>query len=254
MANLTAHKALLSLLLIINIIQLISALPAVDIDGISIRTLPLSVKPRIVNGQNSAPGQFPHQALLKIRTTQGYAICGGSLLTNVWIITAAHCAISGIDFEVHLGAVSFRNTSEPGRIIVTATTKIIHPAYDSQIAGNDLALIRLDSPVQFTDRIQPVKLPTSTSGDFVGANVIASGWGLQFTDALDVAQQLQWAPLHIISNRVCARTYGSFVIQRYIICAQGTSIESVCNGDSGKRLLIDLDFQLFAKQNQNFKI
>lgn len=50
-------------------------------------------KGRIVNGQDAAENQFPHQAVLTISTSQGRALCGGSLIAPTWILSAAHCII-----------------------------------------------------------------------------------------------------------------------------------------------------------------
>jgi hypothetical protein len=49
--------------------------------------------PKIVNGQNAAINQFPHQAVLNIQTLFGNALCGGSLIDPSWVLSAAHCII-----------------------------------------------------------------------------------------------------------------------------------------------------------------
>lgn len=69
-------------------------------------------------------------------------------------------------------------TAEPGRVIDTTNTVIIHPQYDRFTAKNDVALIKLSRKIQFTDRIQPILLPKSQDL-FEGQDVIASGWGLK---------------------------------------------------------------------------
>lgn len=154
---------------------------------VTFRNLPFrNHNTRIVNGFQANPGQFPHQALLEITLPQGSAVCGGSLLNNEWILTAAHCAVSASQFKISLGAQTFDNPSEPGRVIDTTTTKIVHPQYSSFSATNDLSLIKLSRKIDFTDRIQPVLLPKSADS-FEGQDVIASGWGLQFTAAQNVA-------------------------------------------------------------------
>lgn len=158
---------------------------AIVSSDVTFRNLPFrNPSTRIVNGFQAEPGQFPHQALLEITKPQGRAICGGSLLSNEWVISAAHCASTGIRFEVSLGAQTFDNSLEPGRVIDTTYTKIVHPQYSGNT--NDLSLIKLSKKIAFTDRIQPVLLPKSTDS-FEGQDVVASGWGLKFTDDIDVA-------------------------------------------------------------------
>lgn len=155
--------------------------------NVAFRNLPFRYKDtRIVNGHQARPGQFPHQVLLEISLLFGGAVCGGSLLNNEWVISAAHCAEDAIKFKISLGAQSFNNPSETGRVIDVTRTKKIHPRYDSHLATNDLSLIKLSKKIQFTDRIQPVLLP-KTQDTFEGQSVIASGWGLQYTSAQNVA-------------------------------------------------------------------
>lgn len=195
---------------------------------------------RIVNGFPAIYGQFPHQALLLIRLAQGQAICGGSLLNSEWVITAAHCALPGIEFEVHLGAQSFNDTSEPGRVIDRTNTKFVHSNYNTFTATNDLGLLKLSKKIDFTDRIQPVLLPKSNDL-FVDSEVIASGWGLKFTGDKNVASELQWAPMRIISQAECVKAYNVLIIRGTTICAKGSEKQSVCNGDSGGPLVLKSD-------------
>lgn len=102
------------------------------------------------------------------------------------VITAAHCALSATKFKISLGAQTFDNESEPGRVIDTTSTKLVHPQYSTFSTSNDLALIKLSRKIDFTDRIQPVLLP-KTQDLFDGQDVIASGWGLKFTADVNVA-------------------------------------------------------------------
>ncbi|KAJ6642449.1 Collagenase [Pseudolycoriella hygida] len=196
---------------------------------------------RIVNGFQANPGQFPHQALLEITLPQGKTgVCGGSLLSNEWVITAAHCALLAKSFKISLGAQTFANPSEPGRVIDITTTKIVHSQYNPFLLTNDLTLIKLSRKIEFTDRIQPVILPKSNDL-FEGQDVIASGWGRQFTNAPHAAPELRWAPLHIISYDDCVKFYNTFVIRDTTICARGANKESVCSGDSGGPLVLKSD-------------
>lgn len=194
---------------------------------------------RVVNGFTATHGQFPHQALLRIMKWKRTSLCGGSLLSNEWVITAAHCALNARTFEVTLGAQSYSDSFEQGRLTIKANVKFIHPKYNQgDETINDLSLVKLSKRIDFTDRIQPVRLPNSNDL-FVNSVVIASGWGLTSTNGKH-ATQLQWAPLRIINNNECANYY-NLMIRSSVICAQGNQKESVCNGDSGGPLVLQSD-------------
>lgn len=94
--------------------------------------------------------------------------------------------MSAIKFKISLGAQTFHNQLEKGRVIDVTTQKTIHPQYNEFLSINDLSLIKLSKKIDFTDRIQPVLLPQSNNL-FVCQNVIASGWGLKYTNAENIA-------------------------------------------------------------------
>lgn len=212
------------LLLILSVVTCVALANANDID----------LSTRIVNGRNSTRGQFPYQALLFFpRPSGGEGFCGGTLISDRWILTAGHC-VDGIEtFEVHLGALVTDNLNEPGRIVVRTNTSISHPLYfHPTFIWNDIALLRLNEPVQFSDTIQPVRLPQQHSW-FHGIRVVASGFGLQNTSAPSMAPILQWANMTTIDNAECYRTFGVLVARLSVICTVGNERESACNGDSG---------------------
>lgn len=192
---------------------------------------------RIANGKGAMLGEFPHQALLKIRSIENdMRLCGGSLVSHHWILTAAHCAVGAKQFDVTLGGVAF-NGAEAGRLNVKASIMVIHPEYNPLLSSNDVALIKLPDYVKYTDNIQPIKLAANHSNKFLDEYAVASGWGQQYTDAKNVANHLQWAVLRVVSQEDCVKAYDDLVIKDFIICAQGTFFESTCRGDSGIALI-----------------
>ncbi|XP_055610867.1 collagenase-like [Uranotaenia lowii] len=193
---------------------------------------------RIVNGQTAAAGQFPYQAQLKIQLPQGRALCGGSLISNQWVLTAGHCVEQASSFEVTLGAVDLDGTDD-GRVVVTATEFIRHEKYNPLFATNDVAVIKLPQPVDFSEQIKPIALP-SGKDSYNEFEAVVSGWGLQKNGGT-VAPKLQYATLKVISNSQCSKTYNPLVIKKTTICAQGGNKESPCNGDSGGPLVLEKD-------------
>lgn len=197
---------------------------------------------RIFNGFNSSRGQFPHQAFLIISFNSGHRVCGGSLISDRWVLTAAHCLNGTRSIEIHLGALKTYQFREQGRVIYYGypSSVFIHPHFVAEIALHDIGLVQLEESVQFTDTVQPIALPKS--GEYYhDIPTIASGFGLQNTDDEHVAQILQWAPFYTINNFKCAGFFSDvasiIVLRPSIICAVGIKDASICMGDGGNPLI-----------------
>jgi secreted trypsin-like serine protease len=79
-----------------------------------------------------------------------YYSCGATIISADWILTVAHCADGGRSFEVILGAHNM-NIVEPTQVRITATQYTLHPEWNStNYFQNDVALIKLPTPVSFT--------------------------------------------------------------------------------------------------------
>lgn len=201
---------------------------------------------RIFNGINSHPGQFPYQALLIIKAESGPSICGGSLLSDRWVLTAAHCVNLVNSIQVHLGASLYTasRSTEPGRIITGVSRIILHYMYNRNSITDDVALLRLSDRITFSNTIMPVLLPKA--GVHVGQTVVASGWGLTSTavgSSRQVAQRLQYAQLQVISNLECTGSYSFISVRPTTLCAKGSQSQSVCSGDSGGPLVLQSDMR-----------
>lgn len=104
----------------------------------------------LFNGKPGVRGQFPYFALIIADFGHFKITCGGSLIHPQWVLTAAHGAHS---FEVHLGALTLKNVTEPGRVIINATSAFYHPLMFLPLQLHDIGLIRLDRLVQLSDTI-----------------------------------------------------------------------------------------------------
>ncbi|KAI4465915.1 chymotrypsin-related [Holotrichia oblita] len=191
---------------------------------------------RIIDGQPAIVGQFPWQVAVFFQVGTGTFFCGGSILSNNWILTAAHCALGASQFTLYFGGITLDNF-ESGREQRVTTTAIVHPGYSSATLNNDIALIRIDNPIQFNDRIQPISMPARGDVTGAGVTVTVSGWGRTSDTIPSISNILNYVSLTTISNAQCAAVYGSQVIISSTICAVGNPHHSTCNGDSGGPLI-----------------
>merc|ERR1711892_549653 len=111
---------------------------------------------RIVGGIEAEENQWPWQVALFIDDAW---FCGGSLISENYVLTAAHCVDGASYFDVMAGAHNVRDASEPHRVEVTSFNGWTHPQWNTQDLSNDLALIELPSPMEFNDYISPSCMP-----------------------------------------------------------------------------------------------
>lgn len=137
---------------------------------------------RIIGGSTAKPHQFPHIVSLRGRRVLGGIIvfrhlCGGSIISDRWIITAAHCTqrefTSASNWSVVVGAHHIGNDGESYEV----DQVINHGDYHSTSVENDIALLQTNQPIQFNDAVQPIAM----RAQFVegGAESIISGWGVE---------------------------------------------------------------------------
>ncbi|KAJ8928410.1 hypothetical protein NQ314_018999 [Rhamnusium bicolor] len=194
--------------------------------------------PRITGGEEAEPHSRPFQVGLFIPVSGGTAFCGGSIISPIHILTAAHCVDSVIGgVEIVLGAHNIRRT-EPTQLVVVSSNITVHRDWSSSTIRNDIAYITLPEPVEFNEYIQPIGLPLDDRNNFNGDTAVASGWGLSSDSATTISEILRVVDFPIISNTVCNIAYlGN--IHPTNICASGSGGKSTCNGDSGGPLTVD---------------
>ncbi|KAM9061124.1 chymotrypsinogen A-like [Sarcophilus harrisii] len=184
----------------------------------------------IVNGQNAVPGSWPWQVSLQRR---GNHFCGGSLISNKWVVTAAHCYVKTTD-KVIAGMHDMNSYRE--KVQVLRIAKIFrNKNYDPDTLINDIALLKLATPANFQKNVFPVCLP-SASDDFPeGTTCVTTGWGRTIYNASRLPNILQQAEVPLLSNTNC-KSYFESVIMDTTICAGANGVSS-CMGDSGGPLV-----------------
>merc|ERR1712215_578028 len=141
----------------------------------------------IINGQQADNNEYPWIVLLTKTIVDPIVpvLCGGSLISNQWILTAAHCThgVKASDIQVFLGTYNTKKLENKKNIVEI----INHPLYEYvPIPGGgikkmnyDYALLKMQEPVDFftNQHIRPICLPPNPSGQYEGFPAIAIGWG-----------------------------------------------------------------------------
>ncbi|KAM7412185.1 hypothetical protein PAMA_021912 [Pampus argenteus] len=187
---------------------------------------------RVVGGDDVREHSWPWQVSLQYQSGSNfYHTCGGTLISSQWVLTAAHC-IGSRTYRVFLGKHNLKE-NEAASIAISPAKIIVHEDWDPYRIRNDIALIKLSTPVKLSDAIMPACLPTSGEVLDNGTPCYVTGWGRLWTGG-PIADILQQALLPVVGQSICTRSdwWGSYVTDK-MICAGGDGQLASCNGDSG---------------------
>ncbi|XP_049715306.1 serine protease 38-like [Loxodonta africana] len=208
-------------------------------------TTPACGRPRtqgkIMGGMPAPEGKWPWQVSVHY---SGSHVCGGSILNEYWILSAAHCfslKLNTHGFDLYVGIVNLNFASkhtqwfEVNKVIIHPTYQLKHPV------GGDVALVQLKTRIEFSDSVLPVCL-ASPDMTFQNVSCWATGWGLVRPRG-EPSVTLQEAKFALISAVLCQMLYGTpLAIQPDMLCA-GNLVDkkSVCEGDSGGPLVCEVN-------------
>ncbi|KAM9330532.1 transmembrane protease serine 11A-like [Gastrophryne carolinensis] len=193
-----------------------------------------SASTKIVGGTNAALGAWPWQASLRFF---GIHLCGASLISNTWLVTAAHCFDTLK--QVMLWTVSLGSIDPSNGVGFSIKNIIIHEKYNIATNENDIALIELSAPVTFTQYIRPVCLPAASTIVPDNSSCYVTGWGALTEGAKTSAPILQQAELKTINTNLCRRLPAYVNTFRSSMLCAGYLAGNVdaCQGDSGGPLV-----------------
>ncbi|GAA6229482.1 vitamin K-dependent protein C [Lates japonicus] len=190
--------------------------------------------PWMVGGEVGKKGESPWQVLLL--NARGQFHCGGVLIDESWVLTAAHCLTTSLRFRVRLGDYQrFRDEGTEVTLKVINTFK--HPNYNSRTVDNDIALLRLETPAPFSDYIVPICLPGRELAERVlhlnGTTTVVTGWGKDNLNSTHFSSALNVIKIPLVNNSVCSQ-HMSHIISDNVLCAGilGKRMDA-CEGDSG---------------------
>jgi len=201
---------------------------------------PATAAGRIVNGQEVNPKHSrPYQAYLQSCSSRGCAMCGATLLNKRYAMTAMHCVTDATNLVVALGEHNIRQDIESHRVQGIKVQRVIkRPDYDTSSINNDIALLRLETEVQFNDNVVPACLPTDKNQQYTNWEAVVSGWGTT-SEGGRTSDVLKETTQTIISNSDarCVRGSQDNPVPGSKMCGYKEGTDS-CQGDSGGPLVV----------------
>ncbi|XP_043851865.1 chymotrypsin-C [Dromiciops gliroides] len=188
---------------------------------------------RVVGGSDVTPHSWPWQISLQYLKDNTYRhTCGGTLISNQHVLTAAHCISKSLTYRVVLGKNNLVE-EEAGSVAVGVDTIFVHEKWNSFLVRNDIALIKLAEPVELSDTIQAACLPPKDTALAQDYPCYVTGWGRLWTDG-PIADVLQQALLPVVDYNTCTqRDWWGALVTKNMVCAGGDGVIASCNGDSG---------------------
>lgn len=194
---------------------------------------------RIVGGENAQLGEWPWQVSLHFKT--GGHVCGASIISNKWLLSASHCfQTSSPENHVESNWQTYSGMQDQykqeGVQLRKLKTIITHPEYNPMTFDYDVALLELDTPLEFTNTIHPVCLPADSHVFPAGMGCWVTGWGT-LREGGSVARLLQKAEVKIINDTVCNVVTEGQVTSRMLCSGFLAGGVDACQGDSGGPLV-----------------
>jgi trypsin len=190
---------------------------------------------RIVGGRAANAGEFPYQ--VSLRTAANFHFCGGSIISNRWALTAAHCIVGRAQTAVfvHVGSHLLN-----GATVAHQSSRVIpHPAYDSAWISNDVGVVETATVITFNANAQPIPLGNAHIGG--GINAVVTGWGGTAVTGGPAPNNLQVLTTTTLTNEDCRSRHtagnAAFVFD-HKICTFTVAGQGICQGDSGGPLTI----------------
>uniref|UniRef100_A0A8D2ILR4 Peptidase S1 domain-containing protein n=1 Tax=Varanus komodoensis TaxID=61221 RepID=A0A8D2ILR4_VARKO len=202
----------------------------------------LAMGTRIIGGHDAELGAWPWQVSLQVQDIHvGYRhVCGGSLINNNSVLTAAHCIKNYVNPDIWRAVLGLHHLYKYQSHTVKHQVKaiMIHPEYEMTTYENDIAVFKLLTIVKYNDYIQPICLPKTPLLLNDQTPCYISGWG-QTKENGKGKLILQEAQVNIIPLKVCNRYdwYGGAVSWNMICAGSASGHVDSCQGDSGGPLV-----------------
>lgn len=191
--------------------------------------------PQIIGGEPADPGEYPFMAAILNENNTGTdynkQFCGGSLIDDDWVLTAAHCVEGAAASQLAVAVGRTVLSSNEGQRRAVAAV-FVHPDFGEPTGlAHDAALLRLAAPVS----IAPITLAGAADDGFeaAGTPLTVIGWGSTTAKGRpSYPDELREVVVPAVSDASCSAVYGKSLDQPTMLCAGAPGIDS-CYGDSG---------------------
>ncbi|XP_067134280.1 chymotrypsinogen B-like [Centruroides vittatus] len=212
---------------------------------------PIKGNDRIVGGREALPNSWPWQvSLVKPDMDPFGHQCGGSLINNQWILTAAHCFKKALDPELWVVISGKHNKLVKDETEQYRYVKSIYPhpdyygyePYKASIPwlrrmANDIALVKLNAPIENTMYVSPVCITNKDFDISEGSLCYVTGWGETYGTGYEMV--LKQAMVPIVDRNICRKSYPYYNVSDKMICAgYSRGGHDSCKGDSGGPLVM----------------
>ena len=198
-----------------------------------------SIDPRIIGGLRIDIKDVPWQVGLIFGATPDairQLFCGGSQIADSWVLTAAHCVDGATASNPSsVDVISDTTYYQFGGKRTTVSAIYVHPGWNRETQENDLALLKLTSPISGHS---PINL-ANESMNMGGKSLLVSGWGA-VTEGGNVSAILLQATVPYVDNAICNKpdSYAGFIKPTMICAGQHDGGVDACQGDSGGPLVL----------------
>jgi trypsin len=187
----------------------------------------------IVGGNRASIADFPY--VVYLATTDGFQFCGGTLVDDNKVITAAHCTAGKQPTDIVV--VAGREDKESGAGITTAVREIwVNPDFTDVRGGSDVSVLTLIQRLPY----EPLKLPKKddTSLYTAGQPGLILGWGRTAADG-QASRYLLQATVPVMTDPDCVKSYPAYKAEAMVCAGVPQGGVDSCQGDSGGPFVVD---------------